>query len=100
MPFSNSQSCLKQIFASTTQALILASIGTFDAKKRTGNNIYPGWILFKKKQDVPTKQQLNEEEAHDRLARSHFKVPVEELKTNFKVLYGYFRIEAGRAIYD
>ena len=47
---------------------------------------------------MPSQQQIDEEEIHDRLARSHFKVPVSELKDNFNVVYGSFEIEGGEII--
>ena len=32
--------------------MIVYDIGTFDAKKNTGNNVFPGWILIKNSADL------------------------------------------------
>ena len=52
--------------------IIVYSIGTYNARERTGHNIHPGWMLIKKADEVPSQQQIDEQEIHDRLARSHF----------------------------
>ena len=32
--------------------MIVYTIGSYDAKKITGNNIYPGWIMIKEDVDI------------------------------------------------
>ena len=57
--------------------LIVYDIGKFPAKKVTGNNIYPGWILItdSEKLDVDN----HEDQVHGALVYSHFEMEPSKL---------------------
>ncbi len=42
---------------------------------------------------------LDEAYVHDRLIKSHFKMPANELKANFRVVFSLFSIKKGKVIH-
>ena len=68
------------------------SMGSFPAKKMTGWNIFPGWILIKKSDDIEVE---NADYVHGKLTLSYFGLTPYELKDNYGARIQGFSIRKG-----
>ena len=72
---------------------IVYNIGTYPAKERTGNNIYPGWILIVDSESIKNVEIPvvgNDTMVHGKLIYSYFKENYRDLSEKYGVVYGGF----------
>ena len=69
------------------------SMGRFPAKEITGWNIFPGWILIKKSDEI--EDLVNKDYPHVNLTMHHFKLTPYELKENYGARIQGFSIRKG-----
>ena len=77
---------------------IVYNIGTYPAKERTGNNIYPGWILIVDSEsikDVKIPGVGDDTMVHGQLIYSYFKENYRDLSKIYGVVYGGFAYDKG-----
>lgn len=73
--------------------MLVYSIGSYDAKTKTGNNIYPGWILIKDSADI--KHLTGEGIVHGKLVKSHFDMQPSALARDYGATFAGFAIMKG-----
>ena len=79
--------------------LIVYDIGTYEAKKRTGRNIYPGYVVMKKIQDID--HHPNEEgQVHGKLCRDFFDQTPTQMAKDWNAVIGGFAIIDGQVKFN
>ena len=74
--------------------MVVYDIGTYPAKEKLGQNIYPGWILIKNSEDIKHAGS-NEGQVHGDLTMSHFKIEPSVLQNTYNVDCVGFSIRKG-----
>ena len=72
--------------------MLVMSMGSFPAKERTGWNIFPGWILIKKSDDI---EDEGADYVHGKLTQSYFGLTPYDLKFDYGARTQGFSIMRG-----
>ena len=71
--------------------LIVYDMGTYKAKQRVGRNIYPGYVLMRKTEDIAHHKQ-EEGQVHGKLCRDFFDQTPTEMMRDYNAVIGGFAI--------
>jgi len=74
--------------------MLVYSIGSYDAKKKTGYNIYPGWILIKDSADIAACGS-QEGKVHGNLVKSYFDMEPRALARDYGASFAGFALMKG-----
>ena len=72
--------------------LIVYDMGTYKAKQRVGRNIYPGYVLMRKTEDIAHHKQ-EEGQVHGKLCRDFFDQTPTEMMRDYNAVIGGFAIK-------
>ena len=71
--------------------MLVYSIGSYDAKTKTGNNIYPGWILIKDSDDIAATDS-REGQVHGKLVKNYFDMEPSALARDYGASFAGFAL--------